>query len=132
MALYGAHPPLRLAEDPTDPIWRWFILNGPHGERFQWERFGDLPRDIEYLRKFIDERTEADPMFSENARLIALKALGSDNSVLIRTSIQVLAVLGTDEEMEVIKGYLNSEDDNIAKDARCSLFERGIKVKQRR
>ena len=26
------------AEDPTDPVWRWFILNGPHGERFRWER----------------------------------------------------------------------------------------------
>jgi len=130
MALYGTHPSLRLAEDPTDPVWRWFILNGPHGERFQWERFGDLPRDIEYLKEFIDERTAADPAFPQKARLIALKALESSNSVLVRTAIQVLTVLGTDDDMEVIKRYLEADSEEIIKDAKCSLFERGIKVKR--
>ena len=132
MALYGAHPPLKLAEDPTDPVWSWFILNGPHGERFQWERYGELPRDIEYLRKFIDERAVSDPMFPQKARLVALKALESNHPVLVRTSIQVLTVLGTEEDMENIKAFLEAEDEEIAKDARCSLFERGIKVKRRR
>jgi hypothetical protein len=131
MALYGTHPPLRLAEDPTDPVWRWFILNGPHGERFQWEQFGNLPRDIEYLRQFIDERTASDPMFPQKARLVALKALESYDAVLVRTAIQVLTVLGTDEDMELIEGYLVSEDEEIIKDARCALFERGIKLKRR-
>jgi hypothetical protein len=131
MALYGTHPSLKLAEDPTDPVWRWFILNGPHGERFKWERFGDLPRDIEYLQKFIDERTMSDPSFPERARIVALKALESDNAVMIRTAIQVLTVLGTDDDMNIVRDYACSEDADIAKEARCSLFERGIKIKQK-
>lgn len=86
MALYGKHPSLKLAEDPTDPVWRWFILNGPHGERFEWVRFGDLPRDIEYLKCFMETKGQ--------------------------------------------KVVLLSKKVDIANDAKCSLFERGIKVKR--
>jgi hypothetical protein len=131
MALYGTHPSLKLAEDPTDPVWRWFILNGPHGERFRWERFGDLPRDIEYLQQFIDERTISDPDFPERARQIALKALQSVNTILVRTAIQVLTVLGTDHDMNIVREYVVSENTDIAKEAKCSLFERGIKIKRK-
>lgn len=131
MALYGSHPPIRFADNPADPVWRWFILNGPHGERFQWEQFGNLPRDIEYLRKSIDEKTASDPEFATKARQVSLKALDSGNDIFVRTAIQILTVLGTDEDMEVIKNYLDSENDEIAKDAKCSLFERGIKAKRR-
>jgi hypothetical protein len=38
MAMYGEHPPLKLAKDPSDSVWFWFICNGPHGERFSWVR----------------------------------------------------------------------------------------------
>lgn len=131
MALYGTHPSMKLAEDPTDPVWRWFILNGPHGERFKWERFGELPRDIEYLQQFIDERTMSDPDFLVRARQIALKALESDNSIFLRTAIQVLTVIGTDEDMTKISDYVGSENPDVAKDAKCSLFERGIKIKRK-
>lgn len=131
MAFYGNHPSIKLAEDPTDPIWRWFILNGPHGERFQWVKFGDLPRDIEFLSDFIDERAISDSSFPEKARLVALKELKSNNDILVRTAIQVLTVLGTDDDMQIIKDYVNSENIDIANDAKCSLFERGIKVKRR-
>jgi len=122
---------MKLAEEPTDPVWRWFILNGPHRERFQWESFSDLPRDIEYLKDFIDERAASNTFFPEKARLVALQALESDNAILVRTAIQVLTVLGTDDDMNIIKEYLTSENVDIAKDAKCSLFERGIKVKRK-
>jgi hypothetical protein len=131
MALYGTHPSLKLAEDPTDPVWRWFILNGPHGERFKWERFGELPRDIEYLRKFIDERTISDPEFSERARIVALKALKSHNVVLTKTAIQVLTVLGTDDDMNIVRDFVGCENTDIDKEAKCALFERGIKIKRK-
>jgi hypothetical protein len=54
MTWYGPHPRLRDADDPADPVWRWFILNGPHGERFSW------PRDLVLLREFIAEHTDED------------------------------------------------------------------------
>ena len=132
MALYGTHPSMKLAEDPTDPVWRWFILNGPHGDRFRWERFGDLPRDIEYLQLFIDERKMSNVDFPARARQVSLKALQSDNAIFVRTAIQVLTVIGTDEDMKIIGDFIYSENADIVKDAKCSLFERGFKVKQKK
>ena len=132
MALYGTHPSMKLAEDPTDPVWRWFILNGPHGERFRWERFGDLPRDIEYLQQFIDERKMVYVDFQARARQVSLKALQSDNAIFVRTAIQVLTVIGADEDMKIIGDFIYSENADIVKDAKCCLFERGFKVKQKK
>jgi hypothetical protein len=52
-----------------------------------------------------------------------------DNDVLVRTAIQVLTVLGTDHNINVIKDYTSAENGDIAKDAKWSFFARGIKIK---
>jgi hypothetical protein len=46
---------------------------------------------------------------------------------MIRTAIQVLCVVGTDEDMEVIKPLLKHTTDEIKVDAQCCLFERGFR-----
>jgi hypothetical protein len=131
MTLYGKHESLKNADDPADLVWRWFILNGPHGERFQWVKYSSAtPRDIDVLEEFIEERTKNDPDFKKKARNIALLCLKRHNTVLIRTAIQVLTVLGTDEEMGLVKSFLDYDDTGVQNDAKCALFERGIKTKK--
>ncbi|MFB9865488.1 hypothetical protein [Rufibacter immobilis] len=130
MALYGTHPPLSLAEDPSDPVWHWFICNGPHGERFTWEKPSYAESDLHYLENFIDERAETIEKFYERARTVALKSLEIDNHVMIRTAIQVLCVIGQDEDLQLVLEFVNHEDKSVRHDAKACLFERGIKFKK--
>jgi hypothetical protein len=132
MALYGRHESLKLADDQGDPAWRWFILNGPPGERFQWKRYGTLPSDIEMLEEFIDERGADDSEFRNKIRGISVSLLAKNNSVLIRTAIQVLTVVGNEEDMQLVQHFVDSEDLDVKNDARCALFERGIKLTKRK
>ena len=57
---------------------------------------------------------------------IGLKAIKLPDAVMIRTAIQVLFVVGNDEDLEVIKPLLKHATGEIRVDARCCLFERGI------
>jgi hypothetical protein len=128
MTSYGPHPSRRWIEDPSDPIWFWFVFNGPHGESFSWHR--DTPRSggsLDLLRKILDEREALQPGFCESARGVALRALNLPDVVMIRTAIQVLCVVGTDDELGGIVTLLNHELETIRVDARCCLFERGIR-----
>ena len=129
MAWYGKHPRLHEADDPADPVWRWFILNGPHGERFAWHKESAVvPRDVDLLRLFISERANNDSEFPAKARRVALRALELSNPVLIRTGIQVLTVLGQDDDLTRVQALRQHPDSDVAKDARCCLVERGIKA----
>jgi hypothetical protein len=128
MTLYGNHPRLHEADDPADPVWRWFILNGPHGERFAWHKESPVvPRDLDLLRQFISERTQGDSEFPAKARRVALRALELHDTVLIRTGIQVLTVLGQDDDLTRVRALRQHPDSDVAKDARCCLFERGLR-----
>ncbi len=130
MSYYGKHPSLKRDTKPVDSnVWHWFVCNGPHGERFSWHKeIAVAPRDIESLREFINERNDADPTFSEKARVVALEALLNSDLILVCTGIQVLAVVGEDRDLERVKELLDSPDDTVAMNARSCLFERGIKV----
>lgn len=129
MTMYGDHPPLKLAKDPSDPVWHWFICNGPHGERFSWVKDSIMPVDLFYLKEFINEKTLADPQFISKARAVALQSLEIPNSAMIRKAIQVLCVIGEDNDLELLKEFLADEDESIVKDVKCCLFERKIKIK---
>jgi hypothetical protein len=130
MTWYGEHPRLRDAEDPSDPVWQWFILNGPHGDRFAWHKESAvMPRDLDLLSQFILERAEGDSEFPEKARRVALRALELEDPVLVRTGIQVLAILGQADDLARVRQLVDHLDPKVAKDARCCLFERGIKLR---
>ena len=128
MTSYGKHPSLRKAPDPADPVWNWFILNGPHGESFVWHKENALaPKDLDILSDFIERNSETNPNFRSRAREVSLDALGMEDPVLIRTGIQVLTVVGTDEDMSLIRSFLNHANRAVARDARSALFERRIR-----
>jgi hypothetical protein len=122
MTQYGSHPSRRWIEDPSDPVWFWFVFNGPHGERFSWDRY-----HIDLLRKFIEEHEASSPGFTDSARAVAVKASKLPDAVMIRTAIQVLCVVGTDEDIEALRPLLNDAAEEIRVDARCCFFERGIR-----
>lgn len=118
----GEHTPLRQADDPSDPVWHWLLRNGPHGAEFRWEGGG-----LRRLRRFIEDLTDGDPDFPAKARAVALAALSHENPAIVRRAIQVLAVVGSDEDMTGVMTLLDDPDEDVVKDARCCLFERGFK-----
>ena len=125
MTSYGKHPSLRNAPDPADLVWNWFILNGPHGESFVWHKeHASAPRDLEILSDFIERNSETNPNFRSRAREVSLHALGMEDPALIRSGIQVLTVVGTDEDMNLIRPFLNHPNPAVVRDARSALFER--------
>jgi hypothetical protein len=126
MAQYGSHPSRRWIEDPGDPVWFWFVFNGPHGERFSWHRDITGRSSLDVLRDFIEEREASSSGFTDSARSVALKAIKLPDVVMIRTAIQVLCVVGTNEDLKVVKPLLKHTIDEIKVDAQCCLFERGI------
>tara|TARA_Y100001963_G_scaffold157876_1_gene255512 strand:+ start:48 stop:443 length:396 start_codon:yes stop_codon:yes gene_type:complete len=127
---YGKHPSLKRETEPVDTAtWHWFICNGPHGELFQWHTNCIGESDVVYLRKFIDQKAEANPEFINYARVIALEALSNSDPVIVCKGIQVLTILGSDNDLFNMKNLLESDNESVVKNAKSCLFERRIKIK---
>jgi hypothetical protein len=127
MTQYGSHPSRRRIEDPSDRVWLWFVFHGPHGERFAWPRERGCRSDLDLLREFISEREASSPGFCASARAVALKAITLPDTVMIRTAVQVLCVVGTDEDLKLVEPLFEDGCEAIRVDATCCLFERGVK-----
>src|SRR6267142_7057756 len=113
-------------------VWPWLMTRGPHGLLFEWGQNPGGPRDfrcLELLRTSIHEQTAADESFPSEVRSAALELLATDDSEFIRRGLQVLSVVGNEEDDEFIRSFLEHPDTNVRKDARASLFERGVKVR---
>jgi hypothetical protein len=67
------------------------------------------------------------PGFLDSARAVALKAIKLPDAVMIRKAIQVLCVVGTDDDMEIIQSLLKHMAPEIRVDAQCCLFERRVR-----
>jgi hypothetical protein len=102
------------------------VFNGPHGETFSWSREHGH-RDLDLLREFIHAREASSPGFLASARAVALKAITLPDTVMIRTAIQVLCVVGTDDDLKLVAPLMEDSREGIRVDARCCLFERGVK-----
>jgi hypothetical protein len=79
------------------------------------------------LREFIHAREASSPGFLESARVVALEAITLRYTAMIRTAIQVLCIVGTDDDLELVTPLLEDSREAIRVDARCCLFERGVK-----
>jgi len=129
MAHYGKHPSLNHTTESVDAnVWHWFICNGPHGERFSWHRDSPHPkRNIELLSEFINQREAQHPGFISKAHIIALDALEDENPIIVLTGIQVLTVVGENNDFSKVEKLLSHPDERVVKNARAALFERGFK-----
>jgi HEAT repeat protein len=121
-----------LIPEPGDPVWQWFVFNGPHGQKFEWHRSHPrCSRDLDLLRQFIEERSAQIPDFTERARVVALHALALEDDVMVRTAIQVLCVVGTPEDLDLIVPLLRHRSRAVRSDAQACLFERGVRAGRR-
>ena len=80
------------------------------------------------LEKFIGERSADDFEFRKKIRDISVSSLAKNNSVLIRTAIRALTVVGDEKDMQVVQHFVDNEDLDIKNGAKCALFECGIKL----
>jgi len=108
------------------------MTRGPHGPSFEWGQNPGAPRDfrcLELLRTSIAEQTADDESFPSEVRNAALELLVSDDAEFVRRGLQVLSVVGTEADNELVESLLEHSDARVRKDARASLFERGVKAR---
>jgi hypothetical protein len=116
---------IKLGGDPSDSVWQWFVINGPHGPHFTWGQTRREPAGyvgLEHLREIVTERASADSEFVVNLRDVVRRALASENLQLLRRAIQVAAVVGGAIELERIVGLIKHTDQNVSTDARACLY----------
>jgi len=115
----------KVSGDPTDVVWRWFVLNGPHGTRFKWGPSKNGPPgfvELEFLERIVREKEEHDASFPERARAVVRAALSSPDPNFVRRALQVAAVVGGDAELKQVLDFTSHESDEIASDAKASAF----------
>jgi len=115
----------RLGGDETDEIWRWFVLNGPHGSSFTWgQTRGEPPGyvGVEHLQKIVAERMLLDSSFMERARHVAGLALSSADQNFLCRAIQVASVVGSEHELKRLAPFTSHENPAVAAQARAGSF----------
>jgi hypothetical protein len=116
---------IRLGGDPTDEVWRWLVMRGPHGDSFTWGQTRQNPPGyvgVDHLRRIVEEFSQTIPDFSERARVIVHAALTSDQPELVRRAIQIAAVIGGPSEIHAVRQLANSPQAEVAADARACVF----------
>ena len=106
-------------------MWQWFVTKGPHGPSFTWRQTRKEPPGhvgVEHLQRIITENEEHDPGFREKAKVVAQKALLSNDTNLLRRAIQVAAVVGGQTELLQFSVLTQHESEKVAADARAGEF----------
>ena len=116
---------LEVGGDPTDLIWEWLAVKGPHGAGFTWGQTKAEPAGyvgVEHLEQIVIEQESADPGFRARARNVVKLALKSSDVSLLRRGVQVAAVVGGEEELDRIQSLTTHQDSAVAAHARASAF----------
>ena len=114
-----------LGGDPTDDVWRWLLLNGPHGSAFTWRQTRSEPAGyvgVEHLQSIVAEKTQIDPTFLTRAKVVADQALASADPNFLCRAIQVAAVVGSDNELRRMATFTAHEIELVAANARAGVF----------
>jgi hypothetical protein len=114
-----------LGGDPTDDVWRWLLLNGPHGITFTWRQTRSEPAGyvgVEHLQSIGTEKIQIDPTFLTRAKLVAEQALASTDPNFLCRAIQVAAVVGSDNELRRLTTFTTHEIESVAANARAGVF----------
>jgi hypothetical protein len=114
-----------LGGDPTDEVWRWFLLNGPHGLTFTWRQTKKEPPGyvgVEHLQTIVTEKEERDPSFPDRARAVVRLALSSSDWNVIRRAIQVAAVVGDESDLHRLIALTAHNLKEVASDAKAGAF----------
>lgn len=124
---------IRLGGDPTDPMWQWLLLRGPHGDAFTWSQTRREPPGyvgITHLESIVAEKVEAEPSFLVHARQVVNQAFSSTHSNVLCRAIQVAAVVGSAVELRHLASFESHEDPAVSANARAAVFHlrRNIRI----
>ena len=111
--------------EPTDPVWEWLAVRGPHGPGFTWSQTKSEPPGyvgVEHLEQIVAEQQSVEPTFRARARKVVQLALKSSDVALLCRGVQVAAVVGGKEELHVIQSLSAHHDPAVAAHARASAF----------
>jgi hypothetical protein len=111
--------------DPIDEVWIWLATRGPHGNSFTWAQSRQEPPGyvgFEHLMRVVDELSTTTPDFQQRARCAALAAMTSTWAPLVRRGIQVLALVGSKQDLSKVTALVSSPDAAVAGDAKACAF----------
>lgn len=60
--------------------------------------------------------SDSAPGFIESARAVALKAIDVPDDAMIRTAVQVLCIVGTEQDLEIVKAPVQHPHEEGRKD----------------
>ncbi len=115
----------RLGGDPADDVWRWFLLEGPHGQSFTWSQVKSEPPGYvgwNHLQQIIAERAREDSEFVSRVASITRIALVSDHIEIVRRGLQVAGAIALLEVIPKVRELTTYPDTSVASDARACLF----------
>jgi hypothetical protein len=95
----------------------WFFLT----RRMPWDL--SKPLFMDHLKRYVEEKTAADPDFPSQLRGAALKAIEIDDPVLLRRGLTALAFVGRKSDAPQVESLTHHPNTDVAKDARTCLFE---------
>jgi hypothetical protein len=97
-------------------VARDFLLKG-----LPWDL--SRPHFIDYLREQIADKVQADSMFGTKLRQVALEALRSGQSSIVRRALTALAFVGTHADLGTVEALKTHRDAAVSKDAATCLYE---------
>jgi hypothetical protein len=116
---------LRLGGDPSDEVWIWLVTRGPHGDSFTWGQTRSEPPGyvgVLHLAEIVEELMRTVPNFQQRIRKIISDGMQSQLPNIVRRSIQVAAIVGSDREWDAVNALKESDFPEIASDARACIF----------
>jgi hypothetical protein len=123
---------LQIGGDPADELWIWLVKRGPHGTSFTWGQTRNEPAGyvgICHLEEIAAEMKVSVPDFVTRARSMVRIAAISEVSELARRAIQVAAVVGGEEELQLIRRLTECDDQEISAEAKACFFYLKRRVK---
>lgn len=116
---------IALGGDPTDQVWHWILLRGPHGPSFTWGQSRTEPAGyvgVEHLQTIVGDMASSDASFLTKVTAVAHMALASSMPSVVRRGIQVLSVVGARPDLTAIVALKGHEDSTVSADARAGEF----------
>lgn len=111
--------------DPTEHLWEWIAVYGPHGSAFTWSQSRNEPSGyvgVEHLERIVADREQAEPGLRRRLLSRIVVALSSSEPSLLRRSIQLAAVVGTESEVPCLQTLRSHPDEEVAADAKAATF----------
>jgi hypothetical protein len=115
----------RVGGNPSDPVWQWLLLNGPHGNSFTWSQTRSQPPGyvgVEHLKRIVAEHVRITQDFLPRAQQAVAQAMASTWADILCRALQVAAVVGSGAELQSMASLTSHENASVSAHAKAALF----------